>query len=353
MKGFQTNPESSHENRYVPFIDGLRTIAVFAVIIYHAFPKSLSGGFIGVDIFFVISGYLITGILMRDAQSSEFSILNFYDRRIRRLFPALIVMLIFCLVIGGLGLFALEFKALAIDVMAGALFYSNILNWLSAGYFDRDSAIKPLLHLWSLGVEEQFYFLWPWVVYFGYRFFKKNVKWMVTILIVLSFAINLMTVNRWSSFAFYLPFTRLWELGLGSLLALNLIQIRNQVAKEATSLLGVAFLILSFYFINSSFKFPGYWALGPTLGTFLILLSGSQSRMNTLIANSAFQYIGKISYPLYLWHWPLFAFSRIFISYSLSTTLTWFLILISFVLAVLTHELIEKPFKSTSALPGS
>ena len=260
------------ESGYRRDIDGLRAVAVLSVLIFHFFPRALPGGFIGVDVFFVISGFLISGIIFRSLNDGTFSFTNFYARRIKRIFPALIVVLAAALAAGWLFLFADEWKQMAKHVFMGAAFVSNIsLSRETVGYFD--SVHKPLLHLWSLGVEEQFYLVWPLFLVLASKRRSAILPCLLTVLIF-SLALNLWYVEEQQSVAFYSPLTRFWELGLGAVLA-YLTVLRSGVGQHgltvellhrpyvsfALSLAGVSLLAASLLFINESRVFPGVWAL--------------------------------------------------------------------------------------------
>src|SRR4030081_630578 len=206
---------SSPSSRYRPDIDGLRAIAVMLVVNFHAFPEAMPGGFIGVDIFFVISGFLITGIIVRELDQQRFSLLGFYNRRIRRIFPALIVVLCAILVLGWLWMLPAAYAQLSADVFASAAFFANIALMLQSGYFDVESGKKPLLHLWSLGIEEQFYLFWPLMLMLVVRL-RLGILAAVSVIGVASFALNVVLIDSNPMATFYLPFTRAWELLAGA-----------------------------------------------------------------------------------------------------------------------------------------
>ena len=319
---------------YRPDIDGLRAVAVLAVLVFHAFPEALPGGFVGVDIFFVISGFLITGIILNDLQNSAFTFANFYARRIRRIFPSLIPTLTATLLLGWFLLLPDEFRQLSKHVAAGAAFVSNIVLWREAGYFDTGAQSKPLLHLWSLGVEEQYYIVWPLLLAFLWRscgdarpasgpaevatanrwWRPRSVLPGICLLALVSFALNVAMVRVKPVAAFYLPFTRVWELLIGSALArLDLarsISLRS-VASNALSALGAALIGFSVLVITED-NFPGWWALPPTVGTALLITAGPDAFINRrVLALGWLVTIGLISYPLYLWHWPLVTYFRL------------------------------------------
>jgi peptidoglycan/LPS O-acetylase OafA/YrhL len=331
-------------------IDGLRALAVLSVVGYHAFPRALRGGFTGVDVFFVISGFLISGIIFEDLRRGRFSFLRFYARRFRRIFPALIVVLAACLVYGSLALAPDEFRELGKQAAAGAGFSSNILQWLQAGYFDERATTKPLLHLWSLGVEEQFYIAWPIMLVAAYHR-GRLFKYLCGALLLLSFATNVVQTETSPSAAFYLPLPRFWELLMGALLA-----YRFRSDADAAGLTrdtgqwragaGLALIGAGFILIDRERAFPGWWALLPTLGTTLVISAPRAWLNRTLLSAKPLVFVGLISYPLYLWHWVLLTFVRI-ANYGEEPPRSWRIAAIaaSGVLAWLTYRWVEKPIR--------
>jgi peptidoglycan/LPS O-acetylase OafA/YrhL len=308
-------------------VDGLRAIAVLSVLIFHAFPSALRGGYIGVDIFFVISGFLISSIIIENLEAGRFSFFGFYARRVRRIFPALLLVFFSCLSLGWFFLLPDEYQLLGKHVTAGAAFLSNFVLWNESGYFDAAASQKPLLHLWSLGIEEQFYLFWPLLTWMAYRHRKRFFGLVVTIAVV-SFLVNVLTVASNPVEAFYSPLSRFWELMVGSVLAYltiykpqNLPRYSNLSAVLGLILIGTSLLIL-----DTGSRFPGWWALLPTLGTFLL-----------------------ISYPLYLWHWPTLYFGKM-LSTSPSHTMRFLAVALSGVLATLTYLLVEKPIRHSASL---
>ncbi|WP_332876610.1 acyltransferase family protein [Massilia sp. S19_KUP03_FR1] len=298
--------------RYCSDIDGLRALAVCAVLIFHAFPKALPGGFAGVDIFFVISGFLITAILARDAAHGGVSLARFYSRRARRIFPSLALVLAATHGLGWFVMHAAEFKQLGKHIWAGAAFVSNWVAWNEAGYFDRDAASKPLLHLWSLAIEEQFYLVWPLVLTLALRWRRAAVT-LCAAMLVLSFGANVWLVREHAAATFFLPATRFWELLAGAMLALAP-AARPTPGRNADtlSIAGLALCFLSFLLLRPEFAFPGWWALLPVLGACAVLAAGPQSWAGrTLLAHPLAVWVGGISYPLYLWHWPLLSLTVI------------------------------------------
>lgn len=326
--------------KYRPDIDGLRAIAVLAVVAFHGMSSVVPGGFVGVDIFFVISGFLITGILQRELKEHSFSFRSFYSRRIRRLFPALLTVLVFVLVAGWVELYSEEFSRLGWQVLAAATFTSNFLFWREAGYFDTSAVSKPLLHLWSLAVEEQFYLIWPLVMLVAWR--KKVSLTIASVLIgITSFAINLALVRKSPESAFFLPFSRFWELMLGASISPAFIDGLSKTLRDGLSLLGLLAIGLSIALIRQD-GFPGAIALLPTVGTALLLVAGPDAVVNRMLSSWALVSIGLISYPLYLWHWPLLVFLNIATYGTSPAPYIALTILLSFVLALATYELVER-----------
>jgi peptidoglycan/LPS O-acetylase OafA/YrhL len=328
---------------YRPDVDGLRALAVLAVLAYHAFPQSAPGGFAGVDVFFVISGFLITGIILDGLKDGSFTVADFYWRRVRRIFPALILVLAFSLGLGWLVLLPDEFVMLGKHVAAGAGFVSNIVFWREAGYFDAAAELKPLLHLWSLGVEEQYYLVWP-LLLFLFRKDAKRMLGMMLALAVLSFAANLWLTGVRPSAAFYLPLSRFWELMVGGLLAVSCRQETRY--GNAAAVAGFGLLALTFGLLHTERDFPGWWAALPVAGTALLIAAGPAAWINRhVLANRAMVYVGLISYPLYLWHWPLLSYARIVEGGEPPAALRWGLLAAAVVLSVLTYELVEKKIR--------
>jgi peptidoglycan/LPS O-acetylase OafA/YrhL len=329
-------------------IDGLRALAVIGVIGFHAFPSVIGGGFVGVDVFFVISGYLITGIIYENLQRGTFSFAEFYYRRIRRIFPALIVVLIGGFVIGRAILLPEEFKQLGTQIFNGAAFLSNFKFWHDTGYFDTAAETKPLLHLWSLAVEEQFYILWPLVAWAAWRL-RFSLVLLASAIAVASFAVNVLYVqNHNLAAAFYSPAARFWELMLGATLAVTAgtLPVTSRVVRETASTLGFVLLALAVLLINPTSHFPGWWALLPTAGVVLIITAGPDAWFNRVIlAHPVLVAIGLISYPLYLWHWPFLSFETIAEGQMPSLGFRVTAIAVSVVLAWITYWLIERPIR--------
>jgi peptidoglycan/LPS O-acetylase OafA/YrhL len=330
---------------YRPDIDGLRAIAILSVIGFHAFPTVIPGGFVGVDIFFVISGFLISGILFAQSEQGNVSIRGFYARRIRRIFPALILVLATTLALGWWMLPSDELSRLGGDVAASAGFVSNIRLWHESGYFDLPSSTKPLLHLWSLGIEEQFYIIWPLtIVLIGRKWKTPGV--FLPVFLACSFLANLLLIDRSQNAAFYLPISRFWELLAGGLLAAH----GNKLRPSATrAWCGVALITGSVFLLDQYKLFPGWWALPPVAGAFLLISAGPEAWPNRrLFSNSALVFIGLISYPLYLWHWPLLTFARLAMFGTPPVAIRILVILSSGLLAWLTYRFIERPIRARS-----
>ncbi len=337
---------------YRPDIDGLRAIAVLLVIAFHAFPGVVKSGFIGVDIFFVISGYLITAIIIKDLGQHRFSFLGFYVRRARRIFPALILVMAGCYSAGWLLLDSREFEQLSKHVAGGAVFASNFVLWGEASYFDVSAHYKPLLHLWSLGIEEQFYLLWPWLLIALWA--KKGLLRSIIALSLASFALNVLLSNQEDSarFSFYWPITRMWEFGAGGFVACISRGARAQtnrfhVISRHFSMAGAILLLVGALLIRDTRVYPGWWALLPVMGATFLILGGPAAWFNrTVLSNRVLVWVGLISYPLYLWHWPLLSMARIV--HGKPVPLIWIVLLLlaTLILSWLTYIYVEKPVRS-------
>jgi peptidoglycan/LPS O-acetylase OafA/YrhL len=342
--------------KYRPDIDGLRALAVLLVVIYHAFPQWLPAGFIGVDIFFVISGYLISQIVFENLHQGTFSFKEFYVRRVLRIFPALILVLLACYAYGWRDWLADDFALLGKHIAAGALFVSNIALWQESGYFDQSAELKPLLHLWSLGIEEQFYLIWPAFIFILWPS-KHYLPKMILGIAIISFISNILTISTDPIAAFYAPWTRFWELATGSYLAYLHFDknIVNQYSKKIKvsklspnqlSWVGLGLLAIAVLTIHPKASFPGWWALLPVGAALCWLAAGQGGWLNrTILSHPILVWIGLISYPLYLWHWPLLAFARMQEGPHLSLLLRFTLVGLAFVLAWLTYQWLEKPIR--------
>jgi peptidoglycan/LPS O-acetylase OafA/YrhL len=326
-------------------IDGLRAVAVLSVVIYHAFPSVLKGGFIGVDVFFVISGFLISSIIFDNLEHDSFGFREFYARRVRRIFPALLLVLFTSVAFGWSLLLADEYRALGKHVAAGAVFLANFALWNESGYFDWSAHSKPLLHLWSLAIEEQFYLFWPPLLWLAYRRHKSFFA-LTCCIAIASFAINVGTVTRYSVAAYYSPLSRFWELMVGGILA-YLVNHEPQYFSRyagARSLAGLLLVGTALFFLGDDRAFPGWWALLPTVGAFLVLSAKPTTWLNRhVLGNRWLVWIGLISYPLYLWHWPLLYLGYLVGSPSVRTRLAG--VAASVLLAAMTYLLVERPIR--------
>ncbi len=365
------NSEHLTHPKYRADIDGLRAIAILSVVGFHAFPFWVKGGFIGVDIFFVISGYLISTIIISSLERNSFSFIEFYSRRIRRIFPALLLVLMACFTFGWFALLADEYKQLGKHITGSAAFVSNFLFWNENGYFDNAAETKPLLHIWSLGIEEQYYVVWPLLLWLAW---KKRFNFLVTTLVIalISFVLNVVYVRSDTVAAFYSPQTRFWELLMGSVLAYVTLHKQSVLAKfqhrldtrlarifheqvretngsilcNVQSVFGAVLIVIGIILITKERQFPGWWALLPTLGAVLVISAGSQAWLNRVILSSrVLVWFGLISYPLYLWHWPLLSFSRILASEMPSIGVRIGAVVVSITLAWLTYRFIENPVR--------
>jgi peptidoglycan/LPS O-acetylase OafA/YrhL len=332
--------------RYRPDIDGLRAVAISLVVIFHAFPEGLPGGFIGVDIFFVISGFLITGIISRDLEQGHFSLAGFYARRIRRLFPALVFVLCAALVLGWFWMLPAAYEQLSGDVLASAAFLSNIALMLQAGYFDIEAGKKPLLHLWSLGIEEQFYLFWPLILMLGGRL-RLSILTAAAIIGVASFVLNVALIGSNPVATFYLPVTRGWELLAGAGLACGWNRFsHSSAASNWRAAAGLALVAGVGAVLDTTRAFPGWWAALPVVGAALLLSAPGAWICRVVLASRPLVWLGLISYPLYLWHWPLLVFLGL-IKFAPLTLLERGLIVgLSIALAWGTYRFVESPFRS-------
>jgi peptidoglycan/LPS O-acetylase OafA/YrhL len=332
---------------YRPDIDGLRAVAILSVLGFHTFPHVVRGGFVGVDVFFVISGYLISSIILGGLRQNRFSLSQFYARRIRRIFPALIVVLVACFAVGWLALLADEFTQLGKHIAASSGFSMNLVLWGESGYFDTAAGLKPLLHIWSLGVEEQFYILWPLLLYLAWKG-RVNLFALTLSIIAISFWLSVRTTHTSAVAAFYSPATRFWELLIGCSLALTgssrAGRVKATVAENVRAGVGCLLISAAVLGLSKGVEFPGWWALLPTVGTFLFISAGPHAWLNrNILSHRIMVGIGLISYPLYLWHWPLLSFARIRQSTAPSLTVRITLVLLSVLLAWLTFKFIENP----------
>lgn len=364
----QSLPDQSF---YRPEIDGLRAFAVLSVVAFHAFPSWLAGGFIGVDIFFVISGFLITTQIVEKLDKGQFRFTDFFGRRIRRLFPALVLVMVCSLGFGWLVLLAGEFAQLGKHIASGAAFIINFILVDETGYFDNAAETKPMLHLWSLAVEEQFYIVWPFVLWLFWKL-KFSLLPITVLVLALSFYLNLRFIHSHPAEIFFWPVGRFWEFLIGSALAWlllyksenlsgaklwvdkflvrlinsNEVEANGTTTSNLMSFFGLLLLAYGVIRINESLPFPSKWALIPVLGVALVIASGSKSWLNRVfLMNPIAVWFGLISYPLYLWHWPILSFLQITDGESPHGNARIAAVLLSIVMAWLTYRSLEIPIR--------
>jgi peptidoglycan/LPS O-acetylase OafA/YrhL len=343
---------------YRPDIDGLRALAVTAVVAFHLMPGWLPGGFLGVDVFFVISGYLISGLVLAQLRVGRFSITTFYLRRARRILPALLLMLFVVSLLALLILVPAELRSFAHELIASVAFVPNLALLADVGYFDKLAYTKPLLHLWSLGVEEQFYLIWPavLVVVAGRDRSARTMTW-IAVLAAVSFTAHMLISRQSTQASFYLPVTRFWELMIGALLAVpasakQLDQAGSQRMRSAASALGIL-LIAGSMLAGPIGALGSFYGVLPTLGAALFIAAGPLAALNrTAFALRPVIYVGLISYPLYLWHWPLLSLLRIVQLEGRSTEhpLRALMVAIAVIAAILTYHLVERPLRTRADL---
>ena len=345
--------------RYRPEIDGLRAIAVAAVILFHAGFALFSGGFIGVDVFFVISGFLITSIIVEELKTERFSVIRFYERRARRILPALFTVMAVCVPFAYRLLSPDDLKDFAQSLAAICLFASNILFWGESGYFDTQAELKPLLHTWSLAVEEQFYVIFPLLLLVAWRLGKTFVLALIGAIVVVSFLTSVEEVRSFPSAAFYLLPSRAWQLLVGALASFvadrwpstALRQPSVRTAGEFVSWFGMAMIVFSLFLFSERTPFPGLNAVLPTFGTALVLLGASdRTSVGRMLAWKPLVGLGLISYSAYLWHQPLFAFTKHALLADLPTDLAIVLCAVTIVLACLSWRYIEQPFRDRNVI---
>ena len=351
-----TSPVDSarHAQDFRQDIHGLRALAVVLVVAFHAFPDRVPGGFVGVDIFFLISGYLIGGIVLRGLAAGTFDMAAFYRRRATRILPALLVVLAATCAFGWISLYSFEFQALCEQVAGAIGFVSNLILWNQAGYFDATAAQKPLMHLWSLAVEEQFYLLFPLAMWVGCKR-----RWppgrVVLAMLLLSLAVGLVQTREDVVGAFFDPLARVWEILAGALLAAREIARRRDpgAAARRANLLATAGLVLiavatSTY--SDTLAFPGAYALLPVLGAVLLIAAGPANTIaRHLLSNPLAKWLGSISYPLYLWHWPILSFAAILQPDGQDFTIRMVALAAALALASLTCVFVERPVAAMQA----
>lgn len=334
---------------YRPDIDGLRAVAVVAVVLFHAGLPVVPGGFVGVDVFFVISGFLITNLIARDINGQRFSIAHFYERRARRILPALFAMMAMTAIVASFVLIPYIYERFALSALAAALSVSNVFFFQSAGYFDIGSGYLPLLHTWSLGVEEQFYLLFPVVMFLWARFVRRPFWMLVLALGVFSFALSVVQVRVVPEGAFYLPFSRTWELALGGWLAVgNPRPLRSPKMANLVAVLGLGAIVVSCVRLTESTRFPGELALFPCVGAAMVIHANSarSTAVGRLLSSRPFVFVGLISYSFYLWHWPILVFGRAITGRSAAAIESILLVGLILAVSVLSWRYVEQPFRS-------
>ena len=327
-------------------IDGLRALAVLPIVFFHAGFEQFSGGFIGVDIFFVISGFLITSLIYQECHNGKFSVIKFYERRARRILPALFFVILATTVVGYFVLLDEEYLRFGKSAIAALLFIPNVFFWHSTGYFSVDASSSPLLHTWSLGVEEQFYLFFPLLLILVFKLKAQlHLSKILFVLLLMSFILNIWVVNTHATFTFYMLPTRAWELLLGAMLAISGFKLANKFQQELASIIGLLIIILSLFTVTENLPFPGYAASLPVIGTALIILAGNQQyipKVNQILMYRPFVWVGLISYSLYLWHWPVTVFLNMLFDTPL---LQYAIVTLSFFFAVLSFHFIEQPIR--------
>lgn len=335
--------------KYRSDIDGLRAIAVIPVVLFHSGLTFFSGGFVGVDVFFVISGYLITLIIAEEIKAGQFSIINFYERRVRRIFPALFTVMLFTTIVSSIVLMPSSFDSFGRSLVSATLFASNMLFWNEVDYFDASALSKPLLHTWSLGVEEQFYIFFPLVLVITHRLKKFHWSYVLVPGAILSLVLAEYYVTEQPALAFYWAPMRAWELFLGAFVALGLFpEVRNNFIREFTSLLGLAMIAVPVFAFTEDTLFPGTSALLPCMGAVLLINAGrlGSSVVTRMISIRPLVFVGLISYSLYLWHWPLIVFTKTLLIDQITLPTSLLIVMASFLCAFLSWRFIEKPFRT-------
>ena len=348
-----TTPKTTE---YRPFIDGLRAVAVLAVLFFHA-DLGCGGGYVGVDVFFVISGYLITGLILKDMRRGEFRIVSFWERRVRRILPAVAFIVLSSLVAGWFLLLPQGFKELGESATAQTMLVSNIYfwikSWIGADYFAPPAEVKPLLHTWSLSVEEQFYLLFPFLLIALGRMSRNSRVPAILLLAGVSFGASV-GCSYWCPTAnFYLLPTRAWELLIGAFLAAVSAQRLPSVwLTESLCSVGLLAVLCAVFFYGRSTRFPGLAALLPCGGTALIIWANGEklTRVGRVLASRPLVFIGLISYSLYLWHWPMLVFARYWSAGPLPRTQRLLLLLASVMFAFLSWRFVETPFRKRRIL---
>ena len=336
--------------KYRREIDGLRALAVIPVVLYHAGFSLFGGGFVGVDIFFVISGYLITSIIITDLEGGNFSLSRFYERRARRILPALFFIIFVFIPLSWIWLLPNAIKSFSESVIAVSLFASNIFFYKTAGYFDSATDLKPLIHTWSLAVEEQYYFIFPLFLLAVRKYSRVFLFYFLFIVSLIGlFSATLLSATH-PSFSFYLLPTRSWEILIGALIAIYPYNFKifksNKLIFQLLSIFGFILIIYSIFFLNDKIPYPGLYTIYPTFGAALIIIfATNETFIGRVLGSKILVSIGLISFSVYLWHQPLFAFSREILFDEPNIYLMMLLILSSFILGYVSWKYIETPFR--------
>jgi len=334
------------ETSYRPDIDGLRAVSILLVVLYHAHPWLTPGGFVGVDVFFVISGFLISRIILSQCDAGRFSLSEFYGRRVRRIVPALLTVLVATGVIGWFVLLPNQFVLLGENILASVAFAANLFQLRQTSYFAPDAADNPLLHLWSLGVEEQFYIVWPLVLLLISASATRR-RW-IGLVALASFCSGLAIFAGHTDWAFYSPLPRAWELLTGALLADRNLRSKGperRLIENVLSTIGIAAILIAAFALDRTRLFPGFYVLLPVGGAALIIASPNAWVNRLLLSNRPMVWIGLISYPLYLWHWPLFSYLGILRNGVPNFLEIWAAGIVAIVLSILTYRFIELPLR--------
>ncbi|MFT4113859.1 acyltransferase family protein [Silvibacterium sp.] len=340
------------QHGYRPDIDGLRAIAVLLVVACHLKMGQFTGGYVGVDVFFVISGFLISAIILSKIERSRFSLVEFYERRIRRIIPALLGVLIFSSIMAWRFLLPTEMRDYGLSLLAAVFSFSNIYFWTQSGYFDAPAATKPLLHTWSLGVEEQFYFVFPLFLMLVRKLFPQRLRAAVVGLAAVSLAVSAYGAYHDRETAFYMLHCRAWEMLLGTILSMRILpQLTNRLAREIVSGAGLLAILFAGHFYSAATPFPGFAALAPCLGAAAIIAAGQAgiSAVGRLLSTRPFTFIGLISYSLYLWHWPIIVFQsvgHVMVGNGSIRSVQGMALVLSLVAGYLSWLLIETPFRN-------
>ena len=333
--------------KYQAEIDGMRALAILPVVFFHAGFELWSGGYVGVDVFFVISGYLITLILIQDIENNEFSLIRFYERRARRIIPALFFMILCCFPLAIWTMPPSMLEEFSQSVIFVGLFASNLFFWRNSGYFDTEADEKPLLHTWSLAVEEQYYLIFPILLVIFSRQKRNSFLFTLCFLAIISFTLSVFASKNFPSANFYLIISRAWELLAGSLVAVLSFKTRFN-PRPLLCYIGILGIIIPVFLYDDKTSFPGFAALLPVLGTVLVILFRSEDfLLIRFLSSKPMVFCGMMSYSIYIWHQPIFAFSRIYFPDYHSEHMRFFLIALTFGFGYLSWRFIERPFRAT------